>query len=93
MLTAHSKPKLTWFLKWKALCLELMKSPQIAKLPDCAKYSDLKVLQSQAGYYVGSSYEDGTPGTRDSGYHPSRDAAERTLGLILSGKMNPRLTP
>ena len=70
-----------------------MKSPQTLKLPDADRYSDLKVMKSQAGFYVGTAYEDGSPGSRDSGYHPSREAAERTLSLIISGKIQPRMQP
>jgi len=70
-----------------------MKSPQILKLPDANRYSELKVMESRAGFYVGTSYDDGSPGSRDSGYHPSREAAERTLSLIISGKIQPRMQP
>lgn len=70
-----------------------VKSPQTLKRPDADRYSDLKVMRSQAGFYVGTSYEDGSPGSRDSGYHPSREAAERTLSLIISGKIPPRMQP
>ena len=68
-----------------------MKSPQVAKLSDADRYSDLRVLSSNAGHYVGSTYGDGEPGTRDSGYYPNREAAERALSQIISGKLEPRL--
>ena len=70
-----------------------MKSPQTLKLPDVHRYSDLKVMKSQAGFYVGTTYDDGSPGSRDSGYHPTRKAAERTLSLIVSGKIQARMQP
>lgn len=66
-----------------------MKSPQLTKLSDQDNYSDLQVMQSNAGFYVGSEYKDGTPGTRDSGYYPTREAAEQTLALMLNAKANP----
>ncbi|MDD2731405.1 MAG: hypothetical protein PHW33_04770 [Candidatus Portnoybacteria bacterium] len=47
---------------------------------DKEKYSELMVLQSAAGYYVGTMYtnEDGyeEPGSRDSDYFRTRNEAE-----------------
>jgi len=69
-----------------------MKSLQIAKLSDRDCYSELTVLRSQAGWYVGTSYN-GEPGSRDSGYHPNEAAARQTLDGILRGTIKPRLGP
>ena len=70
-----------------------MKSPQTLNLPDALRYSDLKVMKSQAGFYVGTADHDVSSNSRDSGYHPNREAAERTLSLIVSGKVRPRMQP
>jgi hypothetical protein len=47
------------------------------------KYSDLKVMRSEAGYYVGTEYvnDDGfvEPGSRESGYFKTREEAEKEL--------------
>ncbi len=60
-----------------------MKSPMIRDanyVDDKEKYSELMVLQSAAGYYVGTMYtnEDGyeEPGSRDSDYFRTRNEAE-----------------
>jgi len=55
-------------------------------------YSDLKVMRSGAGYYIGRSYrEKGSdwdePGSRESGYYPSESAARKDL---LSGDFEVR---
>jgi hypothetical protein len=71
-----------------------VKSPQIATNPNRDKYSELKAIQSQAGWYVGSEYEDGSAGTRDSfGYYATNREARRALSLIRLGKMQTRLEP
>lgn len=48
-----------------------------------ARYSDLQVLQSPAGFYVGTIYteDDGsqTPGSRDSGYFTDEQLAKDFL--------------
>jgi hypothetical protein len=58
-----------------------------------AKYSALQVLQSAAGYYVGTTYtdEDGFqgPGSRDSGYFPTKEEAARFLETV-SAVANPQ---
>ena len=66
-----------------------IRSPQIEHaLPDeAANYSDLQVLQSAAGYYVGTIYTDpddgfAEPGSRDSEYFPSRKEAEQYLDSL-----------
>ena len=64
-----------------------MKSPMVTNLdciPNKSGYSDLQVLSSAAGYYIGTMYlnveENGTeweePGSRDSGYYRTREEAE-----------------
>lgn len=55
--------------------------------PDLERYSDLQVMQSGAGYYVGTSYRDpkmpfDEPGSRDSGYFENRKDAELFLQAI-----------
>jgi hypothetical protein len=56
-------------------------------------YSALQVMKSAAGYYVGTTYtdEDGFqgPGSRDSGYFPTKEAAERFLETV-SSVINPQ---
>lgn len=66
-----------------------MKSPMIENadyIEDKKGYSELQVLSSAAGYYVGTTYtdEDGftEPGSRDSGYYRTYEdavAAANTL--------------
>jgi len=78
-----------------------MRSPQVEKAASIAadqkrRYSDLQVLQSPAGYYVGTTFDGDhgpEPGSRDSFYHPTREAAEQSLRLIIAGKLRPRLHP
>src|SRR5690349_11677575 len=60
-----------------------MKSPMVetaAYIQDQGHYSDLKVLRSAAGWYVGTIYTDANgfpmPGSRDSGYFAEREEAE-----------------
>jgi hypothetical protein len=58
-----------------------------------AGYSALQVMKSAAGYYVGTTYtdEDGFqgPGSRDSSYFPTEDAAARFLATV-SSVINPQ---
>lgn len=60
-----------------------MKSPLIADAKDRKLYGELKVMKSNAGYYIGSEYAnpDGytEPGTRDSPYYADSSAAEFDL--------------
>ena len=78
-----------------------MRSPQVENAASIAadqkrRYSDLQVLESPAGYYVGTTFDGDhgpEPGSRDSGYHPTREAAESSLQLIIAGKLQPRLHP
>lgn len=54
-------------------------------------YSDLQVLQSAAGYYVGTTYTnveaDGStwtePGSRDTGYFATHEEAEKYLARLM----------
>ena len=67
-----------------------MKSPMIRNLfPDeLDRYSDLEVLESAAGFYVGTTYAnpDGftEPGSRDSGYFPTADEAQDFLDHVAA---------
>jgi hypothetical protein len=50
---------------------------------DKEKYSELKVLQSAAGWYIGTTYKEDegfeSPGSRDSGYFKSKELAQYAL--------------
>jgi len=52
---------------------------------DKRRYSDLKVLKSAAGWYIGTLYSDGNgfiePGSRDSEYFASEESANEMLSL------------
>jgi hypothetical protein len=68
-----------------------MKSPMVQNLdciPDKSGYSELQVLRSAAGYYVGTLHTDENgfvePGSRDSGYFGSREEAARYLAMVES---------
>ena len=76
-----------------------MKSPQIdfankswAKDGDNpSDYSEMKVLQSAAGYYIGTIYTDPDdgfeePGSRDSDYFDTREEAEKYLEELEKGE-------
>ena len=72
-----------------------MKSPMIeqgefVKSEDKGKYSELQVLHSFAGYYLGTIYTDKDgfqePGSRDSGYFPKREQAEAELKKLERGE-------
>lgn len=64
-----------------------MKSPMITnadyiKSDEKGRYSELKVLSSAAGYYVGTTYTDPDygfeePGSRDSDYFKTREQAQK----------------
>lgn len=51
-----------------------------------ARYSDLQVLQSAAGWYIGTVYtaEEGwqEPGSRDSDYYPTEERAKFALTYL-----------
>lgn len=68
-----------------------MKSPMVRDaeyISDKGNYSELQVLRSPAGYYVGTLYNapEGyqEPGSRDSDYFPTRADAEAYLKLTLA---------
>ena len=70
-----------------------MKSPMAATAealePSETGYSELRVLHSMAGYYVGTVYIDPEtgveePGTRDSEYFPRKQEAEAFLREITA---------
>jgi len=74
-----------------------MKSPMVTiadYIPKEEKsgYSDLQVMQSAAGYYIGTVYKniekDGSvwyePGSRDSDYFKTREDAEKYLKYLQS---------
>lgn len=63
-----------------------MKSPMISNadyITNKKNYSELQVLESPAGYYIGTIYTDESgfqePGSRDSEYFESREGAEKAL--------------
>lgn len=79
-----------------------MKSPMVqnaAYIPGDDKYgySDMMVLESAAGFYVGTIYTDPDgfkePGSRDSGYFPTYELAERELESIEAGETPTRENP
>lgn len=54
-----------------------------------SKYSDLQVLQSAAGFYLGTIYNEETalgefsePGSRDTNYLPSHEIATKVLETL-----------
>lgn len=60
-------------------------------------YSDLKVLSSAAGFYIGTLYEEfdaggkcvwQEPGSRDSGYFRTADDAAKELRQIEGGDLS-----
>lgn len=65
-----------------------MKSPMIQNLfpEELDRYSDLKVLESAAGFYVGTTYANPEgfteSGSRDSGYFAAADEARDFLELV-----------
>ena len=57
-----------------------MRSPLTEHLPDAANYSDLGVMRSNAGWYIGTYYRDprygwAEPGSRDSQYYATSEEA------------------
>ena len=60
----------------------MMKSPMVERIApeEAGHYTELKVMCSGAGWYVGTGYVDPEfgfemPGTRESGYFPTAAAA------------------
>lgn len=78
-----------------------MKSPMITHAPyieDHAKafFTDLQVIWSAAGFYVGTMFVDGDciePGSRDSGYFGSEAEAATELRRIELGLVPTRMHP
>lgn len=73
-----------------------MKSPMVQTQPyikDKGRYSEMQVLRSAAGFYVGTLYTgaDGfvEPGSRDSGYFGTEDDAAAYLAMVSSA-VNPQ---
>ena len=69
-----------------------MKSPLIEQadyIDNKEKYSDLQILNSMGGYYVGTLYEEDegflVPGSRDSNYFKTRIEAEEFLQKLETG--------
>jgi hypothetical protein len=65
-----------------------MKSFQIMEHVDPLEqymYSDLQVLRSAAGYYIGTVHDDGgfkEPGSRDTNYFDKQSTAEKILAAL-----------
>jgi len=78
-----------------------MKSPMVQTLgciTDKEKYSDLQVLKSGAGFYVGTLYRNDTdipgmvylePGSRDTEYFYSEKEASDYLKRLEAGELLP----
>lgn len=47
--------------------------------PDCKTKMELQVLRSGGGYYIGYACSKCGPYSRESGYYPSREAAQGDL--------------
>lgn len=77
-----------------------MKSPMVENagyIKDAGRYSDLQVLHSGGGFYVGTIYEnpDGysEPGSRDSDYFSTLQQAETHLAAIVADDAPTRMSP
>jgi hypothetical protein len=46
---------------------------------DCGNHLPAKVLKSGAGYYIGTFCNNHGPYSRESGYYPTREAAQDDL--------------
>jgi len=55
--------------------------------PDCRVKLELQVLQSNAGYYIGTFCDCG-PYSRESGYYSSRETAQTALDSGQFGRGN-----
>lgn len=72
-----------------------MRSPMVKNagyISNKEGYSELKVMRSAAGFYVGTDYTENNfvePGSRDSEYFDDREKAERFLETV-SGVANPQ---
>lgn len=73
-----------------------MRSQQVIILEgkDNPHYSDLQVLKSAAGWYIGTIHTDDDgfqePGSRDSGYYQTKEEAQQALD---NNSFEPRLNP
>lgn len=72
----------------------IVMNPDIVPETDRDNYTDLQVLKSAAGYYIGTIFQEkdaegnvtfSEPGSRDSGYFSTEDAARIYLGNLESG--------
>jgi hypothetical protein len=80
-----------------------MKSPMVTaadyiRTEDKANYTDMQVLKSAAGYYVGTLYIEPhggmVPGSRDSfDYFRTPEEAEDHLAAIAKGNVSTRMMP
>lgn len=68
-----------------------MKSPMVTNLPEIPnkdQYTELRVLKSAAGFYVGTLHIDpefgAEPGSRDSGYFSTEVEAAKYLQMVES---------
>jgi hypothetical protein len=68
-----------------------MKSPMVQSqhyIKDKGRYSEMQVLRSNAGYYVGTMFTTPEgweePGSRDSGYFRTEEAAGAYLKMVSS---------
>lgn len=68
-----------------------MKPPMVANLPEIPnkdRYTELRVLKSAAGWYIGTLYIDpeygAEPGSRDSGYFATKEEAGAFLRTVES---------
>lgn len=52
----------------------------------CGETLEIKVLRSAAGYYIGFFCDKCGPYSRESGYYPNRETAERMLHLSYFGR-------
>ncbi len=50
-----------------------------SKCMDCGAELPAKVLRSGAGYYIGTFCDNHGPYSRESGYYPTREAAQEAL--------------
>lgn len=53
--------------------------------PECKTTVEPKVMRSAAGHYVGTMCKCG-PYTRESGYYPTAEAAQKALDLGVYGR-------
>lgn len=79
----------------------IVMNPDLVPVAQRGNYSDLQVLKSNGGYYIGTLYyargadgeiESSEPGSRDSGYFSTEDAARIYLSTIESGLEMPLRT-